>query len=260
MKAARLRRSTLVGASFSETNLSSADLTEADLTRSTLDRTVFKDATLTGARVYGASVWNVTLESAQQQRLVITLGDEQEITVDDLELAQFIYMMLNNRSLRRVIDTITSKVVLILGSFSDERKPILDAMRDALRGANYTPILFDFEKPANRDMTETLSTLAHMARFVIADLTDAKSIRQELERIVPDLPSVPVQPLLLATEELYAMFDHNRSFRSVLPLVRYRSAERLMMELRPTLIPFIEAAVEQLRRPADDGRSGELLL
>ena len=86
-------------------------------------------------------------EGTKQRNLVITDQDEPEITTDDLEVAQFLYLMLHNDKLRRVIDTITSKVVLILGRFSTERKQVLDALRDELRKRDYVPVLFDFEKP-----------------------------------------------------------------------------------------------------------------
>src|SRR5205823_3199488 len=130
---------------------------------------------------------------------------QSTITVDNLNVAQFIYLLLNNKDIRTIIDTITSKVVLILGRFTDERKVVLDAIRDELRKNDYLPVLFDFEKPASRDITETISTLAHMARFVIADITDAKSIPQELKTIVPNLPSVPILPLILNTQHEYGM-------------------------------------------------------
>jgi hypothetical protein len=94
------------------------------------------------------------------------------ITVDNVEVAQFIYLLLHNEKIREVIDTIAKKAVLILGRFAGERKAVLDAIREKLRRQNYLPILFDFEKPASRDLTETISTLAHMARFIIADLTE----------------------------------------------------------------------------------------
>ena len=243
-----LRGASLVGASFVKTNLSSADLTGADLSRARLVDTTLEAARLDGCRVYGVAVWQARLDGAHQHDLVVTPNDTPPVTVDDLELAQFVYLLLNNRSVRRVIDAITSKVVLIVGSFSSERKAILDTLRAALREANYTPILFDFEKPANRDMTETVSTLAHMARFVIADLTDAKSVRQELERVVPDLPSVPVQPLLMTGDVEFAMFDHVRRYPWVLEPVRYESQDALIASLGTTLIPNVEAAVKRLRR------------
>ena len=58
-------------------------------------------------------------------------------------------------------------------------------MRVALRNRNYLPIVFDFEKPMNRDFTETVLTLAGLARFVIADLTDPRSIPQKFDAIIP---------------------------------------------------------------------------
>src|SRR5260370_28328420 len=98
-----------------------------------------------------------------------------------------------------------TKGVIIRGRFTPERKAILETIREKLRQHNYLPILFDFEMPQSRDITETVSTLARLSRFIIADLTDPRSIPQELAFIVPHLPSVPLQPLLLSYQREYAM-------------------------------------------------------
>lgn len=178
---------------------------------------------------------------------MITDHDEPTITVDNLEVGQFIYLLLHNEKIRHLIDTITSKVVLVLGRFTPERKAILDAIRDELRKRDYSPVVFDFEKPANRDLTETISILAHMARFVIADITEAKSIPQELERIVPDLPSVPVQPILLASQQEYSMFEHFRRYSWVLEPVLYQTQEELIEHLEEkVIIPAEDKAKEQI--------------
>lgn len=76
------------------------------------------------AFIYGISAWNVQLDGTIQSSLIITPYGEPMITVDNLEVAQFIYLLLNNNKIRDVIDTVTSKVVLILGRFTDERKEI----------------------------------------------------------------------------------------------------------------------------------------
>jgi hypothetical protein len=60
-------------------------------------------------------------------------------------------------------------------------------VREELRRHNYVPMIFDFERPSHRDVNETVSTLAHMSRFVIADLTDPKSVPQDLMSIIPRL-------------------------------------------------------------------------
>jgi hypothetical protein len=166
--------------------------------------------------------------------------------VDNLEVAQFLYLLLYNERIRQVLDTITSKVVLILGRFTAERKAVLDAIRDSLRQRDYLPVLFDFDKPASRNITETVSTLAHMARFVIADITDAKSIPHELQRIVPDLPSVPVQPLLLASDYEYGMFEDFKYYPWVLEVYRYEDSHELLTSLEAKIISPAEAKAREL--------------
>src|SRR3954447_8438174 len=99
------------------------------------------------------------LDGAKQQNLIITRENEPEITVDNIEVAQFIYLLLHNQKIRDVIDTITSKAVLILGSFT-ERKAVLDTLRDELRKRDRTPIIFDFERPGAKNVTDTVKLLA----------------------------------------------------------------------------------------------------
>jgi hypothetical protein len=227
-------------------DLSDAKLIEADLTGAALLETDLTGADLTGCHVYGVSAWSLTLDQrTNQQNLVITQENEPTITVDSIEVAQFIHLMLNNQKLRDVIDTITSKVVLILGRFTDDRKAVLDAIRAELRKRNYVPILFDFSVPAARDITETISLLARMARFIIADLTDPSSIPKELEAIVPGL-AVPVQPLLEASSKAYAMFRDYWKYDWVLPVYRHEGLELLLATLAEKVIAPAEGKVKVL--------------
>ena len=242
---ADLRGANLYGADLRRADLRGADLAYANLVEANL-----ADAKLTGCRIYGVSAWGLKLsEKTEQHNLIITNRDEPEITVDNIEVAQFIYLLLHNQKIRDVIDTITSKVVLILGRFTPERKQVLDALRSELRERNYLPIVFDFEKPCSRSTVETITLLARMARFVIADISDAKSVLQELQAIVPEVPSVPVQPVIIATQEEPGMFDYFRNFRSFLPAHRYSELEQLLVDLGDRVICPAEAKVLELRGP-----------
>lgn len=243
-----LRTANLSGADLSEANFREADLSEAVLSRAILVETNMERATLAGCIIYGVSAWELNLEDAKQNDLVITAPNQPAITVDNIEVAQFIYLLIHNEKIRHVIDTITSKVVLILGRFTIERKVVLDAIRDELRKRDYLPVLFDFEKPAGRDLTETISTLAHMARFVIADITDAKAVPIELKHIVPMLPSVPVKPLILDSQYEYALFDHIRGFGSVLEPYRYENQSQLLATIEEKVIAPAEEKVREIRK------------
>ncbi len=108
-------------------------------------------------------------------------------------------------------------------------------------------MIFDFDKPASRDLTETVRTLAHMARFIIADITDPKSIPQELTAIIPDLPSVPIQTVILASEREYGMYEHWKRYPWVLPLFRYDDVQHLLDSIGQNIIG-----------PAEERRRGGL--
>src|SRR5262245_52632272 len=247
---ADLRGVNLSGAEACVANFSNADLREAVLVGAALTLAYFvgtdlENADLTDCHVYGVSAWGVKLNGARQQNLICIDAGEPKITVDNIEVAQFVYLLLHNQKIRDVIDTITSKVVLILGCFTDKRKAVLDALREELRKRDYLPILFDFDVPATRDITETVSLLARMARFIIADLTDPSSIPKELEAIVPTL-AAPVQPLLEGSSRPYAMFKDYWKYEWVLPVYRYEGIEPLLATLAEKVIAPAEGKVKAL--------------
>jgi hypothetical protein len=258
LSGANLMWADLTGADLTRANLTGANLTGANLTRANLTNTyligaLMVDVDLSGAKlcdchVYGISVWNVKADKTTEQiNLLINAGSDPVLTVDNLKVAQFIYLLLNNEEIRGVIDTITSKVVLILGRFTPERKPILDALREQLRLHDYLPVMFDFDKPGSRGYTETITTLARMARFIVADLTDATEVRLELREIVPQLPSVPVQPLILASANPYVTFEDFKPYHWVLDPFRYRDLDHAISSLPNMVLDPVETKLKQLR-------------
>ncbi len=94
------------------------DLRYRNFRQSILVKTIFDRADLSGAFVYGIAAWDVSLVDAIQHDLIITDPySNSQITLDNLEMAQFVHLLLDNAAIRSVIDTITSKVVLILGDY-----------------------------------------------------------------------------------------------------------------------------------------------
>lgn len=232
------RDADLSEAFLSHVQLDDAKISRAKLYKATLVESSLKGTDLSGAYVYGASVWNVELDSKSQQvGLIITLPKEATVTVDDLEVAQFIYLLLKRAKLRNVIETLTSKAVLILGRFTPPRKMILEAMATELRRHKLLPIIFDFERATSRDFTETIKTLAGLSLFVIADITNPKSAPLELQALVPDY-QIPFVPIIQQGEQPFSMLrDLIGKYDWVLePVIRYATVEKLLQNFKSAII------------------------
>jgi len=246
-----LRNALFYRAAIYRANLSEATLSGADLGGAMLTDTNLQGANLTNCSVYGIAVWNVELKGARQNNLIITPPGEPKITVDNLEVAQFIYLLLNNPKIRDVIDTVAKKAVLILGRFTPERKAVLDALREALREQGYLPILFDFDKPNSQDLTETVSTLAHLSRFIIVDLSDPSSTPYEVGTIASNHIK-PIQAIFHPSEtakRIFAMFpDLLMRYHWVLPPYEYQGQEQLLASLKEHVIEPAERKAKELAR------------
>ena len=273
LSGAILSDANLSGANLSGTNLSEANLQPGEpqrsgppwgepqrsepqrsephrgnLSRAILVGTNLVDAILTDCSIYGISAWGVKLsEGTKQQDLIITPEDEPAVTVDDLEVAQFVYLLLHNEKIRRVIDTVGKKGVLLLGRFTEGRIRVLERLREELRKRDYVPIIFNFDKPETKDFTETVRLLAGLSKFVIADITNPKSSPLELQATVPEI-MVPFQPIIAQGEKPFAMLQDlwikHRDW--VFEPIEYSSIDRLIETMDAEIIDPAERRFDEL--------------
>jgi hypothetical protein len=290
---ADLSRSTLRGCSFGDealnvstscksANFQDADLTQADFCRVLCDGSNFTGATLRnitikwtrlngcrfvgadwdGASIsechaYGISVWGMRGTPAKLSSFNIVATDWPQVRVDDLETAQLVHLFLESDKVRKLFESIGSKGVLVLGRFSEERKRLLDAIRSRLRELGFLPLVFDFQKPSQYDFTETVRTLAGLSCFIIADITEPRSVPLELQATIPNY-MIPFAPILREGERPFAMFlDLQQKYRDwMLDLLTYRSDEELLEVLEDAVIaPALALAAELRARKSESVRT-----
>ena len=234
-------------------NLSNTDLSFANLSRAILVKTNLTNASLNNCLVYGISVWDVQLVKTDQFNLYITdpSSNDPFVTVDNLEVAQFIYLLLNHKKLRDVLNAVTERGVLLLGRFSGGGLEVLQAIAAKLREESYLPIIFDFERPQNRNYTETIKTLAGLARFVIADLS-GPSVPQELYATIPHF-KIPFVPIIEANRKPFSMSIDLLEYPWVVrPPVTFATTEELLEQLSAKVIAPAEEKHQARQKLIDE--------
>jgi hypothetical protein len=138
--------------------------------------------------------------------------------------------------------------VLLLGNFGSRRKTILNAMRDKLADLEYSPVIFDFAAPVDRDLIETVALLAGLSRFVIADLTQPRSTPLETLLIIPQL-MVPFASVIQQGERPFSMFRVLQAkYDWVLKPQPYRNQKHLMRKLESAIIDPCEHTRDRLNQ------------
>ncbi len=234
---ANLKKASLNGANLNEANLTKVELNGADLTCARFVGTNVEEANFEGCRIYGISTWNFQGCPNNQSNLIITRVGEPEIIIDDFEVAQIVYLLVNHPKILNIIVPVAKKTVLILGKFLKEQLEVLQTIRSQLRQLGYLPIYYDFSHPKPPNYLETVSTLVQLSKFVIVDLTDSEIFREEIAHIAGTV-SVPIQPLWMkGVKNIYVNLDEIRAnHHSVLNEFYYENPAHLMQYFEEMII------------------------
>lgn len=231
-----LRNATFEGTRFEEGDFSRADFSGSTFRSTMFNKTILTGATFDGATfvncnlnrvnlvgasfrvkeitetvVYGIAAWDLqTSADMKQSKLVIERTYEfysdlvqqgkVPMTVDDIELAQFVYYLSNHKKMRDTLNILNDRGVLLLGRFKEGGLERLYAMREWLQRKGYMAMIFDFARPDNLSLTETVVTMAGLSKFVVVDLSGS-SVPAELQAILGQIKK-PV----LACGDPYALF------------------------------------------------------
>lgn len=236
-----LNRVNLRESNLSRVNLFQADVRDADLSGANLDMARFVQTDLRGANVTGCSVRGVTvdhvqLEQAIESTLLLTEPGEPIIAVDSLEIAPFVWMLLENASVSRLIEQMKTRIILILGNFDEHHQNHLAMLKEAIREQHYVSLYIDIETLAretqeHQKLKTTMRTLAYFSRIILVDITNGENLLTYLTELVSEL-TVPVQPLLEVSQEHKNTLMNREHLSEILPLYEYGSVADMQARLQ----------------------------
>ncbi len=240
LKGADLSKADLTGARLIEaemvqTNLGGAKLSHCELSRALVMNCNLSQAILTESRLDDAVFAGSRHEGIVTSNLALTPSDEAAVLVDDLEMVHLMEALLREPRWRELITRSSLRVALVIGRFPQWRRPHLDAIREEVRRADYAPLAIDLEKPVGPKLRSVIANLAHLARFVIADLAGSRAFAKELQPFSFTLKELPLQVIMPDGEEppelpgLWALEPY-----------RYRDTEHLIEIFKKEILQPIE--------------------
>lgn len=214
----KFNKTILTGANFD-----GATFVNCNLNRVNLVGASFRVREITETVVYGIASWDLQMsDDIKQSKLVIEKTydlysdliqqGKVPMMVDDIELAQFVYYLSNHKKMRDALNILNDRGVLLLGRFKDGGLERLYNMREWFQGKGYMPMIFDFARPDNLSLTETVVTMAGLSKFVVVDLSGS-SVPAELQAILTQIKK-PV----LAFGDPYALFPDLADQTSVISI------------------------------------------
>jgi uncharacterized protein YjbI with pentapeptide repeats len=258
LRSAHFHKADLRAAEIRFADACRVDLTQADLRHASLINSDLSLADLTGAKIFGLTAWELKLERTVQRDLVITPPWEPEIVADDLDLASFLSMALRNGSIRRVLESASSRAVLILSQFVPAKVPILDVLRESLRRRGLFPVSFDVPNPGSAEIEARIAAVAPFVRFVLSDLPEgfdpAANSRAQIPRL--DSPSVFVLRHAAAAETIPDLAPASGDRTD--GVFAYKDVEHLRQSLETKILPRVlgndtASPYESDERPAESG-------
>jgi hypothetical protein len=124
---------------------------------------------------------------------------------------------------------------------------VLEAVADVLREEHFIPVIFDFDRPDDKDLIETLLILAGMSAFIVVDISNPKSTPLELYAIATNY-GVPIFPIMAAGPDAFSLLAPMRRLRWVFPLMSYSDAADLKARLPEEVILPARREIRRLRR------------
>ncbi len=249
LHASDLQEANLSNAIFRFGDLNFANLSRANLNGTIFDGTRFWMTNLSGATIHQMAVSTpLNMQDAKQTDLVITDNDEPTVTVDDLDMAQYVSLFLCKPNV------LTAKLVFITGHFSAERDDVVRIIKEALRAHGYVPLLLDQGHPSTTgDVSEMLTILAHLARFIIIDLTGAEGMPDALAALARRRP-IPLQPLLDLRSSAHVQQSELAAAKNwILPIFAYEDPDSLRSSFETRVILPCEQLLESVQASESPG-------